>query len=66
MEFCRNCKEPFYVTEHHLAMPGTKEREPISCPYCGHTIYRITNGWWNVSAIEQSERLRIKLEQDGN
>jgi hypothetical protein len=37
-------------------MPGTKEKEPITCPYCGHTIERTSNGWWNTSELSEQEQ----------
>ena len=49
---CNNqdCGEDFLVKEHHLAMPGTKEKEPINCPYCNETVEkRMTNGYWETS-----------------
>lgn len=62
MEKCESCKKPFHVSEHKLGMPGTKEREPITCPYCHHTIERMTNGWWNVSAATEEEQQKYKEE----
>mgnify|MGYP000448148366 CR=1 FL=1 len=32
IEKCRECEEPFEVSEHNLAMPGTKEKEPEKIP----------------------------------
>jgi hypothetical protein len=29
MEKCESCNKPFYVSEHNLQMPGTKEKEPL-------------------------------------
>lgn len=56
IEKCQKCKEPFGVWEHNLPMPGTKEKEPITCPYCGHTIQRISNGWWNVRPLTDEQK----------
>ena len=56
IEKCRECEEPFEVSEHNLAMPGTKEKEPITCPYCGHTIQRTSNGWWNVRPLTDEQK----------
>lgn len=38
-------------------MPGTKEREDISCPHCGYTYTQISNGFFQTRAItpEQEE-----------
>jgi DNA-directed RNA polymerase subunit RPC12/RpoP len=69
MEECSNCSKPFKVTEYKLAMPGTKEREPIICPYCNQTIdERISNGWWITSKLsdkEIDEYLNMKKENKG-
>ena len=55
-DFCENCKLPFHVTEHNLAMPGTKEKEPIDCPYCKNIISEETsNGWWVSSKMTDKE-----------
>ena len=44
---CTNCNKEFLVKEHQLGMPGTKEKEPIDCPYCEFTVTeKMTNGWW--------------------
>jgi hypothetical protein len=37
-------------------MPGTKEKEPITCPYCSYTIERTSNGWWNTAALSEQEQ----------
>ena len=56
IEFCNDCNKPFYVFEHDLAMPGTKEREPVSCPYCHKTVVeRITNGYWRSTPMNDDE-----------
>jgi len=55
MEKCQSCGKPFHVAEHNLPMPGTKEREPITCPYCHYTIERMSNGWWIVTPATEEE-----------
>ena len=69
MEECTKCGKPFKVSEHNLTMPGTKEREPIICPYCNHNVdERISNGWWNTSKLsdkEIEEYLKRKKENGG-
>ena len=57
IEKCQSCEKPFEVWEHKLAVPGTKEKEPITCPYCRHTIERICNGWWNTADLSDQEQL---------
>jgi DNA-directed RNA polymerase subunit RPC12/RpoP len=53
---CQSCTKPFKVWEHKLDMPGTKEKEQITCPYCGHIIERMCNGWWNTSSLSKEEQ----------
>jgi len=55
------CRRPFYVSEYHLQMPGTKEREDITCPYCGHTYTRISNGFFQTRALTQEEESDFNL-----
>lgn len=65
IEKCISCEKPFKVWEHKLAMPGTKEKEPITCPFCEHTIERMCNGLWKTAALsdqEQSDYLLGKLK----
>lgn len=31
---CSTCGKDFIVIEHKLVMPGTKDLESVSCPYC--------------------------------
>lgn len=56
IELCKDCKKPFSVKEDKLGMPGTREKEPISCPYCGYTIQRSTNGSWVVKGLDEIEQ----------
>lgn len=63
-EKCDKCNEVFVVIEHKLQMPGTKEREPIICPYCKHTNReQISNGWWDTRKLSDDERKKIKSEE---
>jgi DNA-directed RNA polymerase subunit RPC12/RpoP len=56
MEICNSCKKPFNVSEHELAMPGTKELESIFCPYCNHlNREEICNGWWVSHKLTDKE-----------
>jgi DNA-directed RNA polymerase subunit RPC12/RpoP len=58
IEKCQSCGKPFKVWEHKLAMPGTKEKEPLSCPYsnCGHTIQRKTSGTWETFKLTEEQQ----------
>lgn len=54
----RSCGKPFSFRENNLGMPGTKEKEPIECPYsgCGHTIQRTANGIWETSGLTEKQQ----------
>jgi len=53
IETCSNreCGKKFELQEMGGQMPGTKEPEDIRCPYCGHTIQRMTNGMWQTHKL---------------
>lgn len=53
------CHRPFQIFEYKLQMPGTKEREDISCPYCGHTITRISNGFFRTHALSPEQEVEF-------
>jgi DNA-directed RNA polymerase subunit RPC12/RpoP len=63
IEKCSNqeCGKLFQLSEMKMAMPGTKEKEDISCPYCGHTITRMSNGVFRTHELSE-EQVR-KLEE---
>lgn len=61
VENCRKCDEPFHIVEHKLGMPGTKEIEDITCPYCNHTITRSTNGSFRITALGEEDRRNLDL-----
>lgn len=45
------CRRPFQLSEIGGQMPGTKESEDISCPYCSHTITRRSNGFFQTHEL---------------
>lgn len=51
VEKCRACGKPYWVSEIGGQMPGTRESEDISCPHCGHTITRRSNGAFTTSKL---------------
>jgi len=57
IERCSNyqCKRPFEISQIGGQMPGTKEREDITCPHCGHTIQRMCNGVWRTHAVSTEQ-----------
>jgi DNA-directed RNA polymerase subunit RPC12/RpoP len=61
IERCGNevCNRPFQVSEVGGQMPGTKEREDITCPYCGHTIMRISNGLFSTHALSAEQEAKF-------
>jgi DNA-directed RNA polymerase subunit RPC12/RpoP len=60
IERCTNkdCRRPFDVNEFGGQMPGTKEMEDITCPYCSHTIQRISNGVFRTHALTPEQEAR--------
>lgn len=58
MERCTNldCRRVFHASEWQLAMPGTKEREDVVCPWCG-TVARteVVNGLMRTTKATPSE-----------
>lgn len=57
IERCSNkdCNRPFEVSEYKLQMPGTKEREDISCPHCGYIYTQISNGFFRTHALSSEQ-----------
>lgn len=53
IERCPNtsCSRPFEIRELGGAMPGSKEREDITCPYCGYRYTRSSNGFFRTYAL---------------
>lgn len=50
---CNNCGKWFYVVEFPMGVPGGKEREEYSCPYCHQEAGHITtDGFVRVQKIE--------------
>lgn len=56
------CRRPFDVSEFGGQMPGTKESEDITCPYCGHTITRRSNGVFNTHALSVEHETKFNAE----
>ncbi|ETA72324.1 hypothetical protein MesloDRAFT_1194 [Mesorhizobium japonicum R7A] len=54
---CSECKKPFRYADHHLRILGAKEKEPVDCPYCGHTEAEWTSSaWWDTSQMPRDEQ----------
>ncbi|GAJ65787.1 hypothetical protein JFPO14_contig00039-0013 [Edwardsiella piscicida] len=64
IERCSNvdCRRPFDVSEIGGRMPGTKEPEDITCPYCHHTITRRSNGVFQTHALSSAQEAKYNLE----
>jgi DNA-directed RNA polymerase subunit RPC12/RpoP len=51
---CSTCGKVFIVTENDLPLPGTKDTEPVNCPYCGEFIGEVfVNGFVAVKKIAE-------------
>lgn len=55
IERCNHCERAFHVAEIGGAMPGTKEREDISCPHCRYTYTETSNGAFRTSPLSAAE-----------
>jgi hypothetical protein len=64
IERCGNnrCQRPFSVSEYSLSMPGTKEREDITCPHCRHTYTEMSNGFFQTQALSPEEEAAFNLK----
>lgn len=50
---CSECGKWFSVIEFPMGVPGGKEREEYSCPYCHQEVgYKMTDGYVRVEKIE--------------
>lgn len=50
---CKKCGKKFRVEVTTMGVPGGKDREEITCPYCSQLNgYRMTSGFVNTYKIE--------------
>ncbi|MDG3084725.1 hypothetical protein P7F88_00910 [Vibrio hannami] len=56
IEKCSACNKKYEVSEIGGQMPGSKEPEEISCPYCGNTITRRSNGAFRTHALPEDKQ----------
>jgi DNA-directed RNA polymerase subunit RPC12/RpoP len=57
-----DCRRPFEVSEFGGQMPGTRESEDITCPYCNHTITRRSNGLFRTHALSPDREAQYNLD----
>ncbi|RYF54361.1 MAG: hypothetical protein EOO27_23915 [Comamonadaceae bacterium] len=63
IERCPACSRPFAVREIPLQMPGTKDREPIDCPYCGiNARHQTSNGYFVTSKLTPEDEAAYEKE----
>lgn len=43
-------------------MPGTKDREDVSCPHCHHTYTQMTNGFFQTEALTPEAEAAFNLQ----
>ena len=55
-ERCQKCNKRFGVSELGGGMPGTKEREDITCPHCRYTIQRTSDGVFQTHALPEDKQ----------
>jgi hypothetical protein len=56
------CRRPFEISETGGSMPGSKEPEDITCPHCGHTITRRSNGVFNTHALTAEREAEYNVQ----
>lgn len=56
IEKCIACNKNYEVSELGGHMPGTKESEDITCPYCGNTTTRRSNGTFMTHALPEDKQ----------
>lgn len=66
IEACQRCGRPFEVDEIASGIPTAREKEPISCPHCGHTIERTTHGVWRTHKLSPADEATWLAEHAGD
>lgn len=56
VEKCTSCNKNYQVSEVGGQMPGSKESEDITCPYCRNTITRRSNGSFRTHALPEDQQ----------
>jgi len=65
IERCSKCKKLYEVVEYGGAMPGSKEKEDIICPYCGFKYEEMSNGTFKTFKLTP-EQEKGYLEEKGD
>jgi len=66
IEACQRCGRPFRVFQIASGVPTAREREPITCPYCDHTIERTTHGVWQTHKLNPVDEAAWLAEHTDN
>ena len=57
IEVCKQCGEPFEVTEMSAGgAPGNMEPESIDCHECGNSYERMSRGYFQTSKLTPAQR----------
>lgn len=58
VETCSNpsCGKKFGLSEIGGQMPGSKESEEITCPYCSYTVTRRSNGVFQTHELPKDQQ----------
>lgn len=56
IEKCAKCGKKYQVIELGGQMPGSKESEDISCPYCNFTFQRRSNGTFRTNPLSEEQQ----------
>jgi DNA-directed RNA polymerase subunit RPC12/RpoP len=63
IEACVSCTRPFEISEIGGGMPGTKESEDITCPYCDFTRTERSNGMFRTHKLSEEREKQWREEQ---
>jgi len=63
IERCNKCNKLYELVECGGAMPGSKEKEGIVCPYCGFTYEEMSNGTFKTFKLLPEQEARYLKEK---
>lgn len=55
IEICKKCDKKYKVEEFGVGASGSKERESISCPYCGNSHEKKTAGGFRAFKLDPKD-----------
>ncbi len=58
-----SCAKPFMVWEQKTEITGMELLEPVTCPYCSHSVQKVSTSWWNTAALSAEEQQEYLSER---